>query len=410
MRAEIVSVGTELLLGEITDTNAAFLAGQLPSLGIDLYWISQVGDNQKRLVEVLKRAWQRSDLTLVTGGLGPTDDDITREAVAEMVGEKLAVAPALERELRDFFARRGIEMPPTNIKQATLIPSAEAIGNIHGTAPGWWVEKDKRILIAMPGPPREMQHMWLQEVLPRLRRSATGATIISRTIKTFGLGEAAVGERVAALLAAANPTLGIYAKADGIHLRLTAKAQSRQQAEEMLARGEASVSSIMAEYIWGTDDDTLEAVVGQMLMERRLSLAAMESYSGGLLAATITQAHAATTYFRGGLIAPSDEARIAYGVDAGLIAQYGAASAAVVGAMAEAARLRLRADIGIGITGNDEPSEIERSPFSTIYIGIDDGSNKKAITDSFPGNRDRVKRRVVSTALFQLRNMLLAPD
>ena len=226
----------------------------------------------------------------------------------------------------------------------------------------------------------------------------------------FTRRERQVGERVAALLAAANPTLGIYAKADGIHLRLTAKAQSRQQAEEMIARGEASVSSIMAEYIWGTDDDTLEAVVGQMLMERRLSLAAMESYSGGLLAATITQAPAATAYFRGGLIAPSDEAQIAYGVDAGLIAQYGAASAAVVGAMAETAKLRLRADIGVGITGSDEPAGIERSPFSTIYIGIDDGSNKKVITDSFPGNRDRLKRRVVTTALFQLRNMLLALD
>jgi len=409
MRAEIVSVGTELLLGEITDTNASFLAGQLPVLGIDLYWISQVGDNRARLVEVFKRAWQRSDLTLVSGGLGPTDDDITREAIAEMLGEKLAVVPALERELRDFFARRGIEMPPTNIKQATLIPSAEAIGNIHGTAPGWWVAKDKHILIAMPGPPREMQHMWRQEILPRLRRSSIGTIIISRTIKTFGLGEAAVGERVASLLAAANPTLGIYAKADGIHLRLTAKAESRKQAEEMIARGEARVRSILAEYIWGTDADTLEAVTGQMLIKKGLSLAVMESYSGGLLAAIISEAPAAAAYFKGGLIVTSDEAQIAYGVDAGLIAQYGAASNEVVQAMAEAARLRFGADIGVGITAREETGEMDSSPFSAIYIGIDAGGNRKVVTDSFPGNRARVKRRVVTAALFQLRKMLLTP-
>jgi len=408
MRAEIISVGTELLLGEITDTNASFLASQLPVLGIDLYWISQVGDNQARLVEVLKRAWQRSDLILVTGGLGPTDDDITREAIAEMLGEKLEVAPALERELRDFFARRGIEMPLTNMKQATLIPCAEAIGNIRGTAPGWWVEKDKHVLVAMPGPPGEMQHMWHQEILSRLRQSASGATIISKTIKTFGLGEAAVGERVSFLLSSANPTLGVYAKADGIHLRLTAKAQNQQQAEEMIAQGEAEVGSILAEYIWGAGEDTLEAMVGQMLMKKGLSLAVMESYTGGLLAATITDAPAAAAYFKGGLIACSSEAQIAYGVDAELMAKYGAISAEVAQAMAEAVRLRLGADIGVGITGTDEPSEIERRPFSAICIGIDDGNNKRKITDYFPGNRARVKRRVVTTALFELRKMLVA--
>jgi len=215
MRAEIISIGTELLLGEITDTNAPFLAAELPALGIDLYWISQVGDNQARLVKVLKRAWQRSDLILTTGGLGPTEDDITREAIAELLGEKLKPVPALERELREFFARLGREMPLTNLKQATIIPSSEAIPNPSGTAPGWWVEKDSHILIAMPGPPREMQPMWQNRVLPRLRPQI-GGVIISRVIKLFGLPEAQVAEMVAPRLSSANPTLGVYAKADGI--------------------------------------------------------------------------------------------------------------------------------------------------------------------------------------------------
>ena len=373
MRAEIISVGTELLLGEITDTNASFLAGQLPVLGIDLYWISQVGDNRTRLVEVLRRAWQRSDLILITGGLGPTEDDLTREAIAEMLGEKLEVIPALEGELRGFFARRGIEMPVANIKQATLIPSAEVIHNIHGTAPGWRVVKDKHILIAMPGPPREMQPMWHQEILPRLRQGASGATIVSKTIKTFGLTEAAVDEWISSLLSSANPTLGVYAKVDGIHLRLTVKAQSQGR---------------------------------HMLAEKGLSLAVMEDFTGGLLTATITNAPDAAKYFKGGLIAYSNEVLVTYGVDTKLIAKYGGASAEVVQAMAEAARLRLGAAIGVGVTGSDEPSEIERRPFSVVYIGIDDGKSKRAITDYFPWDRAWVKLLSISLGSSELRKTL----
>jgi len=406
MRAEIISVGTELLLGEITDTNARFLAGQLPGLGIDLYWISQVGDNQVRLVEVLRRAWQRSDLVLITGGLGPTEDDLTREAIAEMLGEELKLVPALERELQEFFARLGIDMPPTNIKQAAIIPSAEAIHNVSGTAPGWWVEKDKHILIAMPGPPREMQPMWYHHILPRLRQSPTGEIIVSRTLKTFGLTEAEVGEMVSPLLAASNPTLGIYAKTDGIYLRLAAKAQSQKQAEAMIAPGEARLRSILSEYIWGTDSDTLEAVVGHMLAEKGLSLAVMEGYTGGLLAATITDTPGASAYFKGGLIAGSEAAQIAYGVDAGVIADCGAGSKEAAQAMAGAARLHLGADIGVGTAGVDGPGEAEGKPVSTIYIGIDDGKNKKSITARYPGDRAWVKRRAVATALFGLRKIL----
>ncbi|UCC90714.1 MAG: competence/damage-inducible protein A [Dehalococcoidia bacterium] len=407
MRAEIISVGTELLLGELTDTNAPFLASQLPLLGIDLYWISQVGDNQVRLVEVLKRAWQRSDLILITGGLGPTEDDLTREAIAELLEEKLKVVPALERELRELFARRRIEMPPTNIKQATLIPSAEVIDNVNGTAPGWWVEKDKRIIIAMPGPPREMQPMWYHQILPRLRQTVTGAIIVSKTFKTFGLTEASVGELVSPLLSSANPTLGVYAKADGIHLRLTAKAQSQRQAEEMIAHGEAKLRSILGEYIWGTDDDTLEAVIGHMLTEKGLSLAVMESYPGGLLAATITSAPGASTYFKGGLVASSDEALRACGIDAKVISDYGSSSAAVAQAMAEAARLHLGTDIGVGIAGVDESNEVEERLVTTIYIGIDDGKDKRAITAHYPPwDRAWVKRRAVTAALFWLRKIL----
>jgi len=410
VKAEIISIGTELLLGEITDTNAAYLAGQLPLLGIDLYWISQVGDNQTRLVEVLKRAWQRSDLILTTGGLGPTEDDLTREAIAEMLGEELRIDPLLEREIRELFARRGIKMAPSNIKQAAVIPSAKAIHNARGTAPGWWVEKDGHILMAMPGPPREMHHMWHTEVLPRLHQRATGAIICSKTLKVFGLPEGTVGELVSPLLSSANPTLGIYAKADGIHLRFAAKAQSQKQAEEMIAQGEARVRSILGESIWGTDNDTLASVIGHSLAEKELSLAVMECCTGGLLTATITDAPDISAYFRGGLIAYSNEALIAYGVDAGLIDDYGVISSEVAQAMAEVARLRLEADIGVSITGVIGPDELEGKPAGTMYIGIDSSENKKTIKRNYSGDRSRVKSWVTVAALFELRKMLLALD
>jgi len=410
VKAEIISVGTELLLGEITDTNAAYLAGQLPLLGIDLYWISQVGDNQGRLVEVLKRAWQRSDLILTTGGLGPTEDDLTREAIAEMLGEELWIDPLLEREIRELFARRGITMAPSNIKQAAVIPSAEAIHNAQGTAPGWWVEKDGHILMAMPGPPREMHHMWHTEVLPRLHQRATGAIIFSKTIKVFGLPEGTVGELVSPLLSSPNPTLGIYAKADGIHLRFAAKAQSQKQAEEMIAQGEARVRSILGESIWGTDNDTLASVVGHLLAEKELSLAVMECCTGGLLTATITDTPDISAYFRGGLIAYSNEALIAYGVDVGLIDGYGVISSEVAQAMAKVSRLRLETDIGISITGVIGPDGLEDKPAGTMYIGIDSSENKKTIKRNYSGDRSRVKRLVIVAALSELRKMLLALD
>lgn len=400
MRAEIISIGTELLLGEITDTNASYLAGQLPLLGIDLYWISQVGDNQARLVEVLKRAWQRSELILTTGGLGPTEDDLTREAIAEMSGEKLETVPSLESGLRERFARWGMEMPLSNLRQATIIPSAEPIRNELGTAPGWWVERDGRILVAMPGPPRELQEMWQKEIQPRLRQGSV-SIILSKTFKTFGLSEAAVGELVSPMISSANPTLAVYAKADGIQLRLTAKAESQKRAEKMIAEGEVSIRAVLGEYIWGTDKDTLEAAAGHLLIEKGLSLAVMEDYSGGWLAASITDIPESPTFFKGGLVACSDEAKVAFGVNAGVISQYGAVSPEVAQAMAQAVRAFLRADIGISITGIEET---EARPTGIVYIGIADDTSSRVIS------RTRGKRRVTTTALFELRKSLVSLD
>jgi nicotinamide-nucleotide amidase len=408
MKAEIISTGTELLLGQITDTNSPYLAAELPTLGIDLYWITHVGDNQARIVEVLKRAWERSDIIITTGGLGPTEGDITREAIAELMGERLEIDHEILAGLRSMFSKLGIEMPGRNIKQAHIISSARAIPNAVGTAPGWWVEREGKIILALPGPPWEMQRMWLNEVKPKLEQKLSGEVIISRIIKTAGIPEAKLDEMVSPLLSSTNPTLALYAKMDGIHLRLTAKSRERAKAEEMIAQAESRLKAILGQAIWGFDEDALEVLIGDMLREKKLSLATMESCTGGLLASTITDIPGSSDYFKGGLVAYSAQAKAAFGVDKELLRQKSTVDPEVAAAMAGAARLRLEADIGIGVTGVAGPAEIEGKPVGTVYIAIDGGNSKKiSFSARYPPRRNLVKRQAVISALFKLRQLLL---
>jgi nicotinamide-nucleotide amidase len=414
MKAEIVSIGTELLLGEITDTNASYLASQLPLLGIDLLWVTQVGDNLERLRECLEQAWGRSDLVLTTGGLGPTEDDITREAIAAMLGEKLSVDAELERRLRELFSRLGFPMPESNIKQAALIPSARAIPNLSGTAPGWWVEKgrgkrgERRILIVMPGPPSEMRHMWETGVVRPLREILQGDIIISRTIKTLGMTESGAAEVVKPLLSSNNPTLAVYAKTDGIHLRLTAKARTGKEAEKMIAQRESEIRSLLGDTIWGSDEETLEGLIGAFLLEKGLTIATMESCTGGLLASSITDVPGSSKYFKGGLVAYTNGAKISYGVSSSLIERYGAISPEVAADMARVTREHLGADVGVSITGVAGPAEDEGKPVGTVHIAIDDGREIRPILGHYPPLRHQVKRRATYHALFELRRLLVS--
>jgi len=411
MRAEIISIGTEILLGEILDTNAQYVASRLPALGIDLCWMTQVGDNLGRLSEAIRRAWERSDLILTTGGLGPTEDDLTREAIAAVLDEPLSVDGELEAQLRAFFASRGLVMPERNVKQAALIPSARPIPNPRGTAPGWWVEREGRILVAMPGPPVEMERMWEKEVTPRLSKLATGGVIVSRTLKTMGIGEGSVDEMVGPLLGSTNPSLAVYAKPDGVHLRITAKAGSREEAERLIAPMEEEARGILGNTIWGADDETLEAAVGAMLRERGLSVATMESCTGGLLASTITDAAGSSSYFKGGFVAYTAEMKIALGVDEELVRRHGVVSQEVARDMARAVRERLAADFGIGITGVAGPEPLEDKPVGTIHICLDDpDTSGQAISYTFAQSRAAIKRRAVTTALFVLRRALLGRE
>jgi nicotinamide-nucleotide amidase len=407
MKAGIVSIGTELLLGEVVDTNASYLASQLPLLGLDLQAVIVVSDRIQSLVEAFEQDWQRFDIVFATGGLGPTPDDLTREAIAQVLGEQMTVSPGLEKDLRALFSAMGRDMPPTNLKQATLIPSAQTIPNPRGTAPGWWVEKNGKIIVAMPGPPVEMQRMWEMEVMPRLRAKVQHEVVLLRTLKCLG-SEADVGEKAGPVFSMGNPLLGVYAKPDGIHLRLIARAPDGAKAASLIAEAEDKLRLALPDQIWGTDSETLEGVVGAMLTRRHLTVATMESCTGGSLASTITDVPGSSAYFKGGLVSYTNEMKIDLGVDAQLIEEYGAVSHQVAEAMAQAARQQLKADIGLAVTGVAGPDALEGKPPGLAYIAIAQKEKTLSIEGRYPPRRVDVKRLVVTHALFMLRQELMS--
>jgi nicotinamide-nucleotide amidase len=407
MRAEIISCGTELLLGHITDTNATYLAQSLAAQGIDLFYVSQVGDNQGRVVEILQRAWQRSELVIITGGLGPTEDDLTRESISALLGETMHVDPALEVELRARFARSSVTMPERNRKQAALIPSAQSIPNPVGTAPGWWVEKDGRIIVAMPGVPHEMYRMWGEEVLPRLSKD-TGGLIFTRLLRVSGLGESSVEEILQSLLHNTNPTIATYAKNDAIDVRITAKAETKDTAMRLVAGMEVRARALLGDHVFGIEGDTLASVVGRLLQERALTVSVMESLTGGLLASTITDTQGSSNYFIGGIVSYSTPLKALMGVPQEILDSHGAVSEETARAMAHTVRERLKTDFGIGVTGVAGPDKQEDKPVGTVYIAVE--GPEGVVVNMGPGwhgSRSDNKRRAVLSSLNLLRRYLL---
>ena len=392
-------------MGEIQDTNSSWLASQLPQFGLEVRQATLVGDDPERYVEVLLRSWQRNPYTFTTGGLGPTSDDVTREAIAQVFSEETYVDPQQLEHLTSIFRSRGSEMPASNIKQAWLIPSASAIPNRMGTAPGWWAEKDDRVIVAMPGPPRELKDIWEREVAPRLRQRIEGNVVLTKTLKTIGLSEGAVDEMAAPVLASENPYVGVYAKPDGIHLRIISRGPDHTEANKLLLSVENQIRHIFTDSIWGIDEETVENSVGDLLRRRGLTLATMESCTGGLLADSITNVAGSSGYFKGGIVSYTNELKIAHGVPASLIEEHGAVSAQVAEAMAEAVRSQLGADYGIGITGVAGPDPLEDKPPGTVYIGVARSGGKEAAYHRFPStSRSLVKNRAVIMALLTLRN------
>jgi nicotinamide-nucleotide amidase len=402
MRTEILSIGTELLLGQIVDTNANYLAQQLPALGLELYYVSQIGDNLQRLTDAFGRALERSDVIITTGGLGPTEDDLTREAIAALFNEPLERQPELEAQLREFFVRRGRTMPERNVKQATLIASSSALPNPVGTAPGWWVERDGKVIVSMPGVPHEMFKMWEEQALPRLAKRISGGMIVSRILKLVGIGESHAEEAVGELTRSMNPTLATYAKSDGIHLRLTAKAATESEAIALLDAFEPRVRERVDEWLYGSDADSFPVVVGRLLRDRRLKLAVAESATGGQLASLITEAPGASDYFVGGFTVYSRESKAALGVSPEILDRFGTVARETTQALARAARERTGADVAVATTGVAGPDASEEKPVGLLHMVVDIQGQQTCHETRYSTTRTEYKRRGALEALHLL--------
>ena len=406
MQAEIFAIGTELLMGELTDANSAWLAARLPALGIELRRVSLLGDHLTTLSDAMAQALQGVDLIITTGGLGPTQDDLTREAMAAALHETPTVHAETLQAIERYFQQRGRDMPAPNIKQAHSIPSSQFLPNPYGSAPGWWVEKQGKILVALPGPPAEMHPMWDEQVAPRLSQIATGSITLTRTIKIMGLSEAAVDAKLATSFGQENPYLGIYAKADGIHLRMIARAPDTATAQTLIQPVEAAIMGQLAPYVWGYDEDTPAQAVGRGLVERSATLATMESGTGGYLANTLTDLADSEVYFKGGIVVAHPPLDLPHGLPPDVLHQDGTVSQASAIAMARAVRTQFHTTFGIGVTGVPGPGEREGKPVGLAYFAIASAEIVHTQEMRVAPRRITLKRRVSNAALIELSKLL----
>lgn len=412
MRAEIVSVGTELLLGQIVDTNAAYLARVLSELGISMYRRTTVGDNRERLLAALQEALTSADVVFTIGGLGPTMDDITRDVLAEAMGDTLVQDEQIAQQLRRFFAQRGMPILESNLRQALVPRSGRAIPNPHGTAPGLLFEgKDGKIAIALPGPPNEFIPMVNEQVMPHLRARTGGKGVIrSRILRVIGIGESFVEDKLKDLMQSSYPTVAPYAKVGEVHLRITAFAETAEAADQVIAERATQIRERLGHVVYGEGEDTLELAVVRLLQQRGETAATGESCTGGLLAGRITDVPGSSKVFLGGVVAYSNAAKTVFlGVPAELIERVGAVSEEVAQALAEGARDRFGATYGIGITGIAGPEGgTPEKPVGLVYIALSQENYKTTVERcEFIGSRGIIRQRATQTALNSLRLRLL---
>ena len=396
--AEIISVGTELLLGEIVDTNATFLSTRLRDLGITVYRKSTVGDNLERLTETIKNALSRSDIAILGGGLGPTDDDMTREAIAAYVGEEPYVDEQLFKELKEKFAARKRPMPPNNAKQAWLIKSAETLPNPIGTAPGWFVKtNDKKIIITLPGPPHEMTRMWIEEVEPKLPVSSK--CLYHKIIRTIGLGESFLTEKIAKYTNLAVPGVGTYCRDSGVDIRVAAVGDTIEEAEKIVTPVVEDICSILSGYVFGFDDDSIVSVIKKRLDEKNQTISCIESLTGGMLASQIAACEGISSCFKGSITSYTNEIKEFAGVNHETIEKYGAVSKETAIEMAQSVRKLFKTDWAISTTGVAGPGSLEGKRPGTAWVAV--AGPNVVVTDfvDWPGSREMVRQRVCKTAL-----------
>lgn len=376
MRAEIICIGTELLLGQIVDTNAAYLARELAGLGIDLYHKSTVGDNLERIIATLGQAWERSDLLILSGGLGPTQDDLTREAVAGLLHEELEFNSEAWKQVCAYFEKTGRPISENNRRQAMFPRSGQVIPNSLGTAPAMLVEKDEHILITMPGVPSELKGLWEVSFKPYLLKETQrrGQSVInSLMVRMVGIGEAAMEEKIIDLIQnQTSPTLAPYASRGEVALRITAKSDHEEYNHALIKQTLDLVKDRLGSYIYGYDQDNLETVIGRMLINKNWRLGLAESCTGGLIGHRITNVPGSSDYYLGGVNSYSNQLKMGLlGVAERTLATYGAVSPETAKEMAEGIRKRIGADVGLATTGIAGPGGgSEAKPVGLVYLAV----------------------------------------
>ena len=411
MKAEIISIGSEILRGQITDTNANFIAKKLVELGIDLEHISAVSDNPESLLSTLKLALQRSDLIITTGGLGPTEDDNTYQTIARALNLKLIKYPGAEEHLRKFLNRINIKISPSNLKQTYLPENSKIIINKYGTAPAMILEKDNKIICSFPGVPHEMKNLIEENLIPYLKEKFPPSIIKkSKILKVTGLGESSVNELICDYInKQTNFTFGIYANPEDIQVQVTTQAPTEKETDKLLQSSVKQLTKILGNYVYGSDDETLEEVVGKLLKTKKLTIAVAESCTGGMLGEMITRIPGSSEYFQGGVISYSAKVKKdLLKVPQEVIKKYGEVSKEVAQLMAEGVRINCHSDIGISITGIAGPGgATEKKKVGLVYMALADGKKTMTQKHQLFGSRQLIRLRAARRALNMLRIYLM---
>jgi nicotinamide-nucleotide amidase len=409
MKAEIIAIGTEILLGDIVNTNAQYIAKELAGLGIDVYNQSVIGDNQERIIEGLSKAFERCDIVITTGGLGPTQDDITKEVSAKYFNRELVLhEPSLEW-LKKYLNIKDECVLEANKKQAYVPKDCMVLENHYGTAPGVIIKDNNKILIILPGPPKEMKALFKDYVQDYLK-DITGNIIKSKTVRMFGIGESMMAKKVDHIIKkSTNPTVAPYAKESDVILRITAKANSEEECDKVIEPVYKEIKTMLEEYIYGEDEDSLEKVVAKMLCDNKLSISTAESCTGGLIASSLISYAGISEVFMEGAVTYSNEAKISrLGVRKETLNKYGAVSKETAEEMAIGISKTSKTDIGISTTGIAGPGGgTDEKPIGLVYIGLYIKGNAIVEKFNFNGDRAQIRKRASLYALNMIRRELL---
>jgi len=410
MKAEIIAIGTELLLGHVVNTNTSYISGKMAELGIDVYYHSTVGDNAERLSSELEKGFERSDIIFTTGGLGPTVDDITVAVVSGVTKKKLIKNRGVETAIKKYFSGQRLPIPKESFRQAYVPRGALCLKNKMGTAPGLIMPHEGKLIICLPGPPRELNPILEKGVIPYLvKRCGVKEVLISRVIRLTGLPEAAVNSKVKGFLRlSGSTTVGIYTRLAEVDLKITSKAKSRKECLRRIKRIESKIRTLFGPYIYGVDSETLEGVAGRLLLKRKKTLAVAESCTGGLISHRITNVSGSSKYFRMGLVAYGNEVKLArLGVPSSTLKKRGAVSGPVALAMANGIKKVSASDIGIGVTGIAGPAGgTAKKPVGLVYMALVSGKKWLVKKYFFLGGRGDVKHQAACAALDLLRRHL----